>query len=62
MEDFAAVLRARGASEQAVEDTVSMFTAQDDGIYDDDAARGASAPTDFRTWCEQELRPRLEVR
>ncbi|WP_158861719.1 NmrA family NAD(P)-binding protein [Leifsonia sp. AG29] len=56
-EDFAALLRSRGASEQAVEDTVAMFTAQADGIYDADWKKADVGPTDFRTWCSEVLAP-----
>lgn len=57
LDDFAAMLRARGASEQAVTDTVDMFAAQDEGIYDEDWALATIAPTDFRSWCREVLVP-----
>ncbi|PKI91649.1 hypothetical protein CW368_06985 [Actinomycetales bacterium SN12] len=60
MEDFAAMLRGRGASEQAVRDTVEMFASQNEGIYDADWAEAATAPTDFRTWCREVLVPDVE--
>ena len=56
-EEFAGMLRARGASEQAVTDMVEMFAAQDGGIYDADWAAARTAVTDFRTWCREVLRP-----
>ena len=60
MEDFATMLRARGASDQAVSDTVQMFAAQDSGIYDADWETATIASTDFRTWCREVLRPAAE--
>lgn len=60
LEDFAAMLRTRGASEQAVRDTVEMFASQDEGIYDADWAHATLAPTDFRTWCREVLAPAVE--
>ncbi|MDT0158106.1 NAD(P)H-binding protein [Microbacterium sp. ARD32] len=60
MADFAAMLRSRGASEQAVRDTVEMFASQDEGIYDADWPRATLAPTDFRTWCREVLVPAVE--
>ncbi|MDQ0615086.1 uncharacterized protein YbjT (DUF2867 family) [Microbacterium sp. W4I4] len=61
LNDFAAMLRARGASEQAVTDTVEMFAAQDAGIYDEDWATATMAPTDFRTWCREVLVPAVRA-
>lgn len=55
MDDFAALLRARGAHEQAVADTIEMFAAQDAGIYDEDWAVAETAPTGVRTWCREVL-------
>jgi hypothetical protein len=43
MDDFASLLRSRGASDQSVKDRTEMFTAQDHGIYDADWAT-ASPP------------------
>ena len=60
MEDFAALLRSRGASERAITDTIEMFAAQDAGIYDADWATAEIAPTDFRTWCREVLRLAVE--
>jgi len=61
LDDFATVLRARGASEQAVTDTIDMFAAQDAGIYDEDWATAIIAPTDFRTWCRELLVPAVRA-
>lgn len=60
MDEFAAMLRSRGASERAISDTTEMFAAQDAGIYDADWATAEIAPTDFRTWCREVLRPAAE--
>lgn len=57
MDDFASVLRSRGAGDQAVTDMTQMFAAQDQGIYDADWAQAAPAPTGFRAWCREVLRP-----
>ena len=61
MDDFAAMLRSRGASERAVADTLEMFAAQDSGIYDADWSTARIAPTDFRTWCREVLKPAGEL-
>ncbi|ALX66154.1 NmrA family NAD(P)-binding protein [Microbacterium sp. XT11] len=55
IDDFAGMLRARGAGERAIRDTVEMFAAQDQGIYDEDWKTATIAATDFRTWCREEL-------
>ncbi|GAA1587389.1 MULTISPECIES: NAD(P)H-binding protein [Kribbella] len=60
MDEFAAVLRARGAHDQAVKDTVEMFAAQDSGIYEADWRTATISPTDFRTWCREVFRPAVE--
>lgn len=60
MDGFAALLRSRGASDQAVTDTTQMFAAQASGIYDADWATAAIGATDFRTWCREVLRPAAE--
>ena len=57
MDDFASLLRSRGASDQAVTDMTEMFSAQDHGIYDADWATAKPAATDFRTWCREVLKP-----
>jgi hypothetical protein len=56
MDDFASLLRSRGASDQAVKDRTKMFTAQDHGIYDADWATAKPTSTDFRMWCKKVLR------
>ncbi len=62
MDDFASLLRSRGAGEQAVKDMTEMFAAQDDGMYETDWKTATLAPTDFRTWCGQVLRPAADDR
>ncbi|MBP0455897.1 NmrA family NAD(P)-binding protein [Streptomyces montanisoli] len=62
MDDFASLLRSRGAGEQTVKDMTEMFAAQDDGIYDADWKTATLAPTDFRAWCGQVLRPAADAR
>jgi len=57
MDELAGMARSRGASEQGVADTLQMFAAQDEGIYDADWAHAAVAETDFRTWCRAVLEP-----
>lgn len=55
--EFGAMLDAHGMSAQAVQDLTEMFAAQDGGIYDEDWMRAQIAPTDFRTWCREQLVP-----
>lgn len=62
MDDFAQALRNRGASTSAIEDTVAMFAAQSEGIYDADWERAEVSPTDFRTWCREVLVPSVRRR
>ncbi|MET8849009.1 NAD(P)H-binding protein [Amycolatopsis sp. NPDC004625] len=54
---FAAMRRSQGASERVIADAAEMFAAQDEGIYDADWAKAAIAPTSFRTWCREVLKP-----
>jgi uncharacterized protein YbjT (DUF2867 family) len=61
LEDFASMLRSRGASDQTVTDMTEMFAAQDHGIYDADWAHATPAATDFRTWCRQVLKPAADA-
>jgi uncharacterized protein YbjT (DUF2867 family) len=57
MDDFASLLRSRGAGDQAVKDLTEAFAAQDHGIYDADRAAATPTSTDFRTWCREVLKP-----
>ncbi|MBY8877226.1 NAD(P)H-binding protein [Actinacidiphila acidipaludis] len=61
LDDYATLLRSQGASEQAVGDLTQAFAAQDHGIYDADWAVAAPAPTDFRTWCREVLKPAVHA-
>ncbi|MFE2507525.1 NAD(P)H-binding protein [Streptomyces naganishii] len=58
-EDYAAALRARGASEAWAGGLADMTRALEAQDFYGLAARPtpATAPTDFRTWCEEVLRP-----
>lgn len=61
LDEFASVLRSRGAGEQQVSDMVEMFAAQDEGIYDADWACAHLGPTDVRTWCRRVLAPAVDA-
>jgi uncharacterized protein YbjT (DUF2867 family) len=50
---------ARGVSEPVIRDMVEMITAQNEGIYDAEQATAKPGPTDFRTWCQEVLKPAL---
>ncbi|MFJ9459711.1 NAD(P)H-binding protein [Kitasatospora sp. NPDC101447] len=62
IDDFASLLRSRGAGDQAVKDMTEAFAAQDHGIYDTDWATAEPTPTDFRTWCREVLKPAADAR
>ncbi|WP_255955348.1 NAD(P)H-binding protein [Streptomyces odontomachi] len=57
LDDFASLSRSRGLHDQAVRDVTEAFAAHDDGIYDKDWTIAHTAPTDFRTWCREVLKP-----
>ncbi|MGW5261922.1 NAD(P)H-binding protein [Microbispora sp. NPDC004025] len=57
MDDYASLLRSRGAGDQAIKDVTEAFAAQDHGIYDADWAAATPTSTDFRTWCREVLKP-----
>jgi uncharacterized protein YbjT (DUF2867 family) len=59
-DDFAALLRSRGAHDQAVKDTLEMFAAQDSGIYAADWKTATIGATDFRTWCREVFGPAMQ--
>ncbi|MFH9657036.1 NAD(P)H-binding protein [Streptomyces sp. NPDC017248] len=61
IEDYAALLRSRGAGDRAVRDVTEMLAAQDHGIYDADWAAAEPTPTDFRTWCRDVLKPAADA-
>ncbi|MEU8058685.1 NAD(P)H-binding protein [Microbispora bryophytorum] len=62
LDDYASLLRSRGAGDQAVKDLTEAFAAQDHGIYDADWAIATPTPTDFRTWCREVLTPAADAR
>jgi uncharacterized protein YbjT (DUF2867 family) len=62
MDDFASLLRSRGASDQAVKDRTEMFTAQDHGIYNADWETAKPTSTGFRTWCREVLKTAANAR
>jgi uncharacterized protein YbjT (DUF2867 family) len=55
--DFGSTLSQRGASQDLVNDVIEAIAALNSGIYDADQAAATPGPTDFRTWCEEVLRP-----
>ncbi|WP_458090713.1 NAD(P)H-binding protein [Streptomyces malaysiensis] len=61
MDDYASLLRSRGAGDQQVKDMTEAFAAQDHGIYDADWATAEPTSTDFRTWCREVLRPAADA-
>ncbi|GIH67599.1 NAD(P)H-binding protein [Microbispora siamensis] len=62
VDDYASLLRSRGAGDQAVKDVTEAFAAQDHGIYDADWATATPTSTDFRTWCREVLKPAMDAR
>ncbi|MEN3534942.1 hypothetical protein AAH991_07505 [Microbispora sp. ZYX-F-249] len=62
MDDYAWLLRSRGAADQAIKDVTEAFAAQDLGIYDADWATAEPTSTDFRTWCREVLKPAAAAR
>ncbi|MEV7805491.1 NAD(P)H-binding protein [Microbispora sp. NPDC088329] len=61
VDDYASLLRSRGAGDQAVKDVTEAFAAQDHGIYDADWATATPTSTDFRTWCREVLKPAADA-
>lgn len=58
MEKFAEIVRANGASEGMVQAYVDMLTAKNEGMDTMITPKSRSeTPTDFKTWCQEELRP-----
>ncbi|TQS25602.1 NAD(P)H-binding protein [Microbispora sp. KK1-11] len=62
MDDYASLLRSRGAGDQTIKDVTEAFAAQDHGIYDADWATAEPTSTDFRTWCREVLKPAADAR
>jgi uncharacterized protein YbjT (DUF2867 family) len=61
VDDYASLLRSRGAGDRTVKDVTEAFAAQDHGIYDADWAIAEPTPTDFRTWCREVLKPAIDT-
>ncbi|MBP2706352.1 NAD(P)H-binding protein [Microbispora sp. RL4-1S] len=61
LDDYASLLRSRGAGDTAVKDVTEAFAAQDHGVYDADWATAKPTPTDFRSWCRDVLKPAADV-
>jgi hypothetical protein len=60
--DHQAALLRRGASEAMAQDMADMTEAQNNGIYDAEPRDPASAaPTSFRQWCHDTLRPAVQA-
>lgn len=62
VDELAAGMRAAGASARGIADTTEMFTAQADGIYDEDWAVARRGGTGFRAWCRTVLAPLVDAR
>jgi hypothetical protein len=57
----AAMLR-RGASEAMAQDMAAMTEAQNNGIYDAEPRDpDSAAPTRFRQWCQDTLKPAVQA-
>jgi uncharacterized protein YbjT (DUF2867 family) len=57
----AAMLR-RGASQAIAQDMADMTEAQNNGIYDAEPRDpGSAAPTSFRQWCQDTLKPAVQA-
>ena len=60
--DQHAAMLQRGASPAMAQDMADMIEAQNDGIYDAEPHdSNAAAPTGFRTWCQDTLKPAIEA-
>ncbi|MEU4657662.1 NAD(P)H-binding protein [Streptomyces sp. NPDC023723] len=62
LDDVRAALVARGAGPAPTDGFVAMARAKDEGL--DDGVRrtpGTASPTDFRTWCEEVLKPAVRT-
>ena len=57
LEDLRAMMLQRGASPGMAQAVVEMTMAVNDGIYDLVRASSENAPTTFRQWCEDVLKP-----
>jgi uncharacterized protein YbjT (DUF2867 family) len=60
--DFKAMALQSGASEERAQSLVDMVEAQNHGIYDSEPrGRHSPAPTSFRQWCQDTLKPALQA-
>jgi uncharacterized protein YbjT (DUF2867 family) len=60
--DFKAMALQSGASEERAQGMVDMIEAQNHGIYDSEPRdRYSAAPTSFRQWCQDTLKPALQA-
>jgi uncharacterized protein YbjT (DUF2867 family) len=60
--DFKAMALQSGASEERAQSMVDMIEAQNHGIYDSEPRdRYSPAPTSFRQWCQDTLKPALQA-
>jgi uncharacterized protein YbjT (DUF2867 family) len=57
LDEMAAGMIGQGIDEAVVRDLSGAIVAVNAGIYDADQAAADPAPTDFRTWCAEVLRP-----
>ncbi|MFI6562013.1 NAD(P)H-binding protein [Streptomyces sp. NPDC050534] len=57
VEAYRASMLKHGASDAWARGLADMALAQNNGAYDEEHRTAAPAPTDFRQWCEEVLRP-----
>ncbi|MEU1085410.1 NAD(P)H-binding protein [Streptomyces sp. NPDC005576] len=58
--DFRATMLGYGMSDSWAQGLVDMVLAQDAGIYEPEALAAEAAPTSFRQWCRDVLKPALQ--
>jgi uncharacterized protein YbjT (DUF2867 family) len=59
--DYQAMMLRHGASEAIAQDVADMIEATNHGIYDTEPRdRHAAAPTSFRQWCQDILKPAVQ--
>jgi uncharacterized protein YbjT (DUF2867 family) len=60
--DYRTTLLQHGASQAMAQDIADMIEAQNDGIYDAELRDpDSAAPTSFRQWCHDTLKPAIEA-
>jgi len=60
--DYRAMMLQRGASQAMAQDFAEMIEAQNNGIYDAEPRDPSSAaPTSFRQWCHDTLKPAVQA-